>query len=159
MEKLFEEKQILFLNPVVIGVCVFTLLILAPVFVLRNVSIYNIFLICTFTIIPFAFAGIISLSTKIDKSRIFFRLFPFKSNYIEWKDIRTVTVVKYNPLLEFGGWGLRYSLVGNRKAYSIAGNRGIQIELKTGEKILIGTGKEIQLKSVLSNFAEYIPSE
>jgi hypothetical protein len=53
----------------------------------------------------------------------------------------------YQPIREYGGWGIRYGSSG--KAYNISGNTGMQLELKDGTRILLGTQKpEEFLKAV-----------
>ena len=44
---------------------------------------------------------------------------------------------KYRPIIEYGGWGIRFNKSG--KAYTVSGNIGIQIQMSTGKGILIGT--------------------
>jgi hypothetical protein len=70
----------------------------------------------------------IKLETEINETGIYYRLFPFQISpqKIEWSAINSATVIKYHPLREYGGWGIRYSF-GNKKAYSISGNQGLQL--------------------------------
>jgi hypothetical protein len=52
-----------------------------------------------------------------------------------------------------GGWGVRlWTKYGT--VYNVKGNIGLAIELKNGTKFLIGTQKEIELRS----FLEKIPA-
>ncbi|MEI7978560.1 MAG: hypothetical protein WCI53_06925 [Bacteroidota bacterium] len=94
----------------------------------------------------------LKLNTKINKQGIYFQLFPFqfKYNEISWNDVLTIEVRKYKPIREYGGWGYRFSFK-NGKAYNISGNMGLQIVLKNGDKILIGTQKPDELMEFLKN--------
>ncbi len=94
----------------------------------------------------------LKLNTKINKQGIYFQLFPFqfKYNEISWNDVLTIEVRKYKPIREYGGWGYRFSFK-NGKAYNISGNMGLQIVLKNGDKILIGTQKPDELIEFLNN--------
>jgi hypothetical protein len=94
----------------------------------------------------------LKLNTKINKQGIYFQLFPFqfKYNEISWNDVLTIEVRKYKPIREYGGWGYRFSFK-NGKAYNISGNMGLQIVLKNGDKILIGTQKPDELMEFLNN--------
>jgi len=94
----------------------------------------------------------LKLNTKINKQGIYFQLFPFqfKYNEISWNDVLTIEVRKYKPIREYGGWGYRFSFK-NGKAYNISGNMGLQIVLKNGDKILIGTQKPVELIEFLNN--------
>jgi hypothetical protein len=76
--------------------------------------------------------------------------FQFKYNEISWNDVLTIEVRKYKPIREYGGWGYRFSFK-NGKAYNISGNMGLQIVLKNGDKILIGTQKPDELMEFLKN--------
>ncbi len=54
-------------------------------------------------------------------------------------EIQNYEIREYKPIKEFGGWGVK---VGKRKvgkAYNVHGNIGLQLYLKDGVKILIGT--------------------
>ena len=66
---------------------------------------------------------------------------------IPWKDIEECYVRQYSPLREYGCWGIRFGL--NGKAYNVKGNKGIQVKLKSGKKILFGTQNEIEVKDVI----------
>lgn len=82
------------------------------------------------------------LRTTICKEHISFSYRPFfkKQKVIEWKDVRKCYVRIYSPVKEYGGWGIRTAFNGKRgKAYNVSGNKGIQLELKNGELVLIGT--------------------
>lgn len=65
------------------------------------------------------------------------RFFPFLKRRIPYPDICRAEARRYNPLLEYGGWGLRYGRHG--KAYNVSGNWGVQLELASGERLLLGS--------------------
>jgi len=92
----------------------------------------------------------IKLETEINETGIYYRFFPFQISpqKIEWSAINSATVIKYHPLREYGGWGIRYSF-GNKKAYSISGNQGLQLELKSGQRLLIGTQQPAAISLLL----------
>ncbi len=96
----------------------------------------------------------IQLKTNINETGISYQLFPFqlKEKIYTWDEIADVNIRKYSPIWEYGGWGYRYSF-NNGKAYNISGNMGLQLVLKNGKKILIGTKKPEELAAFLeSNF-------
>ena len=82
---------------------------------------------------------LMNLSTRIDETGIHVRFFPFhfREKHFAWEDISKAYVRRYSPLWEFGGWGIKYGFQG--KAYNVSGNEGIQLELKSGKRVLIGT--------------------
>ncbi len=81
------------------------------------------------------------LITRIRNDGIYYQFKPlqFKERHIKPEEIQSFEVRKYKPLTEYGGWGIR---TGGRKygrAYNISGNMGLQLYLKNGKKLLIGT--------------------
>ena len=44
----------------------------------------------------------------------------------------------YDPLREFGGWGIRRGSGGSR-AFNMRGREGVQLELRSGAKVLVGS--------------------
>lgn len=88
------------------------------------------------------------LKTVITEEGFIIQFFPFVKKQISWKEIGQAYVREYRPLGEFGGWGIRFGFTGG-KAYTVAGNKGIQLELTDGSKILIGTQNLNELEVVL----------
>jgi len=80
--------------------------------------------------------------------RLRFPPFFFKEKIIPLQMIKKLEVRKYNPITEFGGWGLRYGLRG--KAYNVKGNMGLQIQFINSKKLLIGTQKPDQVTWAIS---------
>lgn len=100
-----------------------------------------------------------TLRTRIDEKGIHYRFFPFhiKVRTILWSEIRSASVRNYNAISEYGGWGLKGGF--NRKkgkAINVSGDVGIQLELITNKKLLIGTQKEYDAKRVLETYRHKI---
>lgn len=85
------------------------------------------------------FLASISMRTQILPEGIVVCCLPlrFLKRRIAWDEIERIYARTYRPLLEYGGWGIRRGKSGT--AYNMRGNQGIQIELRNGRKILIGT--------------------
>jgi hypothetical protein len=92
------------------------------------------------------------LETTIRKEGIYVRFFPFhvKAKYFSWDTLSQAYVRKYNALLDYGGWGVRYGLFGKGSAYNVSGNKGIQLVFKDGSKLLIGTQKPTEAEEALA---------
>ncbi len=92
---------------------------------------------------------IMNLKTEITNDRIYFYFFPFhtKKHFYDLADIRKMEVVKYRPILDYGGWGVRG--FGSNKAFSVKGNKGLKIIFKNGDIRLIGTQKPEELQKVI----------
>jgi hypothetical protein len=89
------------------------------------------------------------LETQIRKDGIYVKFFPFHLSFKEykWNDVRKSYVRQYNPMSEYGGWGLRWGLAG--KAFNVSGDKGLQLEFLDNKKVLIGTNKAEELKATL----------
>jgi hypothetical protein len=93
-----------------------------------------------------------NLRTQINGQGISYRLFPIQLRMVQhsWQDIQSITLRTYKPLAEFGGWGYR-SDTKNNPAITISGNKGIQLVLTNGKKILIGTRQLERIKAILQD--------
>lgn len=92
------------------------------------------------------------LLTKIDASgiTIVFRPFVNKPLTIPWAEVKKAWVRTYQPVWEYGGWGVRYRW--NSRAYNVSGNKGLQLILQSGKKILIGTQRSEELENFLKKY-------
>lgn len=128
-------------------------IILNEVFGDKPMSDEGLLFMFVFTVFLSLFFVIMRLETKLDNEAIYVRLFPLhlKFKHFKWDELDKAYVRKYNPITEFGGWGLRLGL--NGKAYNVKGNKGLQLEFKTGKKLLIGTCKVHELDAVLRKLA------
>lgn len=95
----------------------------------------------------------LKLETRITTDGIYYRLFPFTLRFrrIPFNEIHSYFIRKYNPIIEYGGWGIRFSMKRKGIAYTVSGTMGLQIYLNSGKKILIGTRKPDLLISVLNS--------
>ena len=103
------------------------------------------------------FIFIFKLKTRIDEKGIHYQFFPFHFSLktILWQDITKAYVRTYDPIGEFGGWGLKGGAFwnsGKGKAINVKGDIGIQLLLKNGKKLLIGTQKENQAQQILQKY-------
>ena len=91
------------------------------------------------------------LTTRITAQGIYVRFFPFhfKEKFFAWDTLSASYVRTYSPLLEYGGWGIKYGFNGQGKVYNVAGNQGLQLVFKSGEKLLIGTQKPEEIQAAV----------
>jgi len=90
------------------------------------------------------------MDTKITDTGVYVRMFPLlmRTRHFEWSDIDKAYTRTYQPLEEYGGWGIKGT--GNNRAYNVSGKQGLQLELKDGRRILIGTQKPQEIDEVLN---------
>ena len=68
---------------------------------------------------------------------------------IPFSEIKSYAARTYSPLLEYGGWGVRYGFGG--KAYNVSGNRGVQLEFTDGKRLLIGSQRPEELAQAIAD--------
>ncbi len=100
------------------------------------------------------------LTTRITEEGIYVRFFPFhlKEKFYAWESLSACYVRTYSPLMEYGGWGIKYSFSGNGLVYNTAGNVGLQLNFKKGESVLIGTQKGEEIKQFLADIGRLAES-
>jgi hypothetical protein len=54
---------------------------------------------------------------------------------------------KYQPIPEYGGWGIRWGRDG--RAFNMKGDEGVQLVLQSGQRLLIGSQRADQLAAVV----------
>ncbi|TCK85085.1 DUF6141 family protein [Albibacterium bauzanense] len=110
-------------------------------------------LVVLFTVL-FVFAR---LETQVKNDGIYIRFFPFHISfkYYPWDKITRSFVRKYRPLVEYGGWGLRFSIFGSGTAYNVSGNMGLQLQFTDQKKLLIGTSSPEELIKALNEINQF----
>lgn len=96
----------------------------------------------------------LKLELGISQRGIVFRLFPFhrKFRFIPFSEVRKYSIRRFNPIFEYGGWGIRYSTKRNGIAYTISGKYGLQLELLSNKRLLIGVKSPQQVLEFLKLF-------
>jgi hypothetical protein len=92
----------------------------------------------------------INLKTRVYSDRIEIKFFPFINHWKKYPfaSIEKMEVIQYNPILDYGGWGIRLG------AYNTSGNKGLKIYYKKKnyrDSILIGTQKPEELAKIIKN--------
>jgi FtsH-binding integral membrane protein len=83
------------------------------------------------------------LIVEVTDDQITIRYFPLLKRMISISEIKEVEARTYKPIREFGGWGIRGG--SNKMAYTVSGNRGVEVSLNDGRSILIGSQKPEEL--------------
>ena len=94
--------------------------------------------------------GSIVLITRVYDDRVTVQFWPLHRSEISYnlQTIRKAIKVKYKPIIEFGGWGIRVSSRG--KAYTISGNRGVQLYLEGSKPLIIGSRRSFELMETIN---------
>jgi hypothetical protein len=72
---------------------------------------------------------------------------------VPFAEIVSATSVRYRPIIEFGGWGIRGTR--RRRAWTARGDQAVDLELTGGRTLLIGSDRprrlEDRIRSVLAD--------
>ncbi len=88
------------------------------------------------------------LVTQVTGETVTVRLWPFPSKTYAFSDVDSAVVRRYRPLGEYGGWGLRLGTGG--VAWNAYGDRGVELVLKNGKRVLVGSQDSQRLAEVVS---------
>jgi hypothetical protein len=92
----------------------------------------------------------VRLTVRVDLTRVWIRFWPFSRREIPLDTIARHEARTYRPIREYGGWGVRWGFGRRGLAYNVSGNRGVQLELIDGKRLLIGSQRAEDLDAALS---------
>lgn len=104
-----------------------------------------------------AFAWVIRLVTEVRPGVLTVRLVPFRTLFIPIEYVGEAFAREYSAAREYGGYGARKGFMGlnigkagrSGWAYTARGNKGVQLVLKNGLRILIGSQRSKELLSAI----------
>ena len=102
------------------------------------------------------------LTTRIDEKGVYYQFFPFHFSLklISWNEISKAYIRTYNPISDYGGWGLKGGWSKSKgKALNVSGDIGLQLVLKNDKKLLIGTKKSDEIKQVLKTYLNKLEND
>jgi hypothetical protein len=91
--------------------------------------------------------AMLQLTTVIDDDGVHVSGMVLINRRIKFDDIMSADAITYRPLMEYGGWGFRIGVRG--KAYTARGDEGVQLVLRSGERILIGSQRAGELERLI----------
>jgi len=96
-----------------------------------------------------AFLYSLRLETEVRADGIYLKMWPLHQSFrrIPWTEIDRYEPRQYNPLREFGGWGIRW--VPGRVAYNVSGNQGVWIERTSNRSVLVGSQRVKDLTNAI----------
>lgn len=91
---------------------------------------------------------LITMRTEVGDGWLTIRFRPFMRRRIRLADITAAAAVTYHPIMDYGGWGVRWSFAG--WCYSVAGSRGVRITLADGRVVMIGSQRAEELAEAIT---------
>ncbi|MHC4759296.1 MAG: DUF6141 family protein [Planctomycetota bacterium] len=95
---------------------------------------------------------ILKLETIVRLDGLYVRLFPLHLRFkkFTFNNISQYYARTYKPIIEYGGWGIRYGFGESGKAYNIKGNKGLQLVFTNVKRLLIGSQKSEKLVKAMN---------
>ncbi len=84
----------------------------------------------------------------------FHELWP--TRVIRYEDISRYEARAYRPLIDYGGWGVRFGLVG--MAFNVSGNHGVVFHFNDGRRLMVGSQRPGELAAAVAKAMEARPS-
>jgi hypothetical protein len=108
-------------------------------------------IIILFLVGLFSWFFLLKLETTINNHVVSVNYYgiPFCKRKMPWSEIEMISLVDYDPLLDYGGWGVKYGMFGNGWCYNVSGNVGIKIKISNKKPFLIGTQKKDDVEKII----------
>jgi hypothetical protein len=100
---------------------------------------------------------ILALKTRIDEQGIHYQYRPIHGSerHIAWSQITHIEVKEFRPLMEYGGWGLRFRGFDMKDLLlNVSGKTGIYLTTNDGRKIMLGTQKAEEARKAIKQFGQ-----
>lgn len=78
--------------------------------------------------------------------------FHFRYKQFLFEDIKHYETIIYSPFTDFGGWGIRINIKGE-KVYIVDGNKALKLSMKY-DALVIGTRKPDELKNAMDSLTK-----
>jgi hypothetical protein len=107
-----------------------------------------------------ALFAVMHLRTEVRADGLYIRFFPLHRSFhrLPLGDVTEIEAVTYRPVMQYGGYGIRYSFGSpggtKGKAYNVSGNRGVRLTFTTNRHLLIGSQKPDELAAAIESLRE-----
>jgi hypothetical protein len=98
----------------------------------------------------------LELSVTVRPSEVDVHFRPVRRRRIAIGDVVTCRARDYRPIREFGGWGIHRGWKGTW-AYNVRGHRGVELTLRDGASLLIGSQRADELAGAIRECAGLDP--
>jgi heme/copper-type cytochrome/quinol oxidase subunit 4 len=107
-------------------------------------------LVIGLALLMFVIVFFLHMTTEVTPThvRVWFGWLPTYRRVVPIGTIRSIDVVTYRPIADYGFWGIRTGRDGER-ALIARGNRGVRLELTDGSRLLIGSQRAEALASTM----------
>ena len=96
-----------------------------------------------------------NLRVEVGEAGLYVQYFPFHRapRRIVFAELESATARSYNPIREYGGWGLRGGA--RNGAFNVSGNEGVQLVFTNGNRLLIGSQRAAELAVAIRDRGDF----
>lgn len=89
------------------------------------------------------------LITEVRDDGLYVRFAPVQRSFrrVPWSDIESVESMRYRPLREYGGWGVRWRP--GTVAFNVSGSRGVFLKRLDDRDLLVGSQRPDELATAI----------
>jgi hypothetical protein len=91
----------------------------------------------------------LKLVVEVLADSVHIRYVPLASRKIPFQEIERFQPRTYSPIREYGGWGIRW-WGKNRRAYNVSGDRGVELTLDGGRRVMMGSQRPEELAQAIA---------
>jgi hypothetical protein len=102
--------------------------------------------------VPYLFYKL-ELKVEVTPKELSVKYKPFSNRKIQITDIDKIEARQYKPFKEYGGWGIK-GWKRSKIAYNVSGNQGVELTMKNGNTVMIGSHKSEELEKVLKSLVK-----
>lgn len=95
----------------------------------------------------------LSMVTEVTSAGVSVDFRPVTRQWFAAEEIAAVEPLAYRPLREFGGWGVRWGSQ-NRRAFTVSGDRGVELTLRDGRRVVLGSSRPDELAADVAAIVE-----
>jgi hypothetical protein len=88
------------------------------------------------------------LIVDVTAEQVVIRFSPLSRRVIPIADIEAANARTYDPIKEYGGWGIK-GWSRRSMAYNMSGNRGVELTLRDGRRVMLGSQRADELAQVI----------
>ena len=81
---------------------------------------------------------------------------PFTRRRIALSEVMGAIARDYDALREYGGWGIK-GWSRDRRAYNVSGNRGVEVFLRDGRSVMLGSQRADELAAAIMDSRDALP--
>lgn len=91
------------------------------------------------------FVWTLRLTTEVRDDALYLKFTPLHRSYrrVPWDAVESVEAVRYRPIREYGGWGIRFGR--GTVAYNVSGSEGVRLNRPGQRELLVGSQQPYDL--------------